>query len=68
VVGDPVNLANRVESLTRELRATVLISKDIAAQLGDEFVLGRTAALPVKGKKLPVEVVEVVGYREAGSQ
>ncbi|HZF27187.1 MAG TPA: adenylate/guanylate cyclase domain-containing protein [Steroidobacteraceae bacterium] len=61
VVGDPVNLANRVESLTKEVRATVLVSREISARLGPRFVLGRTAMLPVKGKKQPIEVVEVLG-------
>jgi adenylate cyclase len=61
VVGDPVNLANRVESLTKELNATVLVSREISAQLGPAFVLGRTAMLPVKGKRQPIEVVEVLG-------
>jgi adenylate cyclase len=59
VVGEPVNLANRVESLTRELRATVLVSRRIADRLGPAFARGRTSALPVKGKKDPVEVVEI---------
>ena len=63
VVGDPVNLANRVETLTKEVQATVLVSRDIADQLGASFVLGRSATLPVKGRKQPVEVVEVVGER-----
>jgi len=61
VVGDPVNLANRVESLTKELRATVLVTRGIADRLGPEFVYGRTATLPVKGRKVHVEVVEVLG-------
>jgi adenylate cyclase len=60
VVGDAVNLANRVESLTRELRATVLVSREIAEQLGPSFRLGRTATMPVKGKSQPVDVVEVL--------
>jgi adenylate cyclase len=60
VVGDAVNLASRVESLTREMDATILVSRDIAAQLGAGFKLGRTASMPVKGKSQPVEVVEVL--------
>jgi adenylate cyclase len=60
VVGDAVNLASRVESLTREMQATILVSRDISAQLGPVFTLGRTASLPVKGKSQPVEVVEVL--------
>ena len=61
VVGEAVNLASRIESLTKELNATVLISADIARRLGGEFVLGRRATLPVKGRAEPMEVVEVLG-------
>jgi adenylate cyclase len=60
VVGEPVNLASRIESLTKELAATILVSKPIAARLGPEFVLGRAAQLTVKGRSQPVEVVEVL--------
>ena len=60
VVGDAVNVASRIESLTREVGAAVLVSREIASRLGEGFVLGRTAALAVKGKRQPVEVVEVL--------
>jgi adenylate cyclase len=60
VVGEPVNLASRIEALTKDLTATILVSKEIAARLGCEFLLGRVALLPVKGKSQPVEVVEVL--------
>ena len=62
VVGDPVNLANRVESLTKDVSATVLVSTDISTRLGPAFALGRAATLPVKGKTQPVQVVEVLSY------
>jgi len=60
VVGEPVNLASRIESLTKDLATTILVSKDIADRLGSEFALGRAAVLPIKGKSQPVEVVEVL--------
>lgn len=60
VVGEPVNLASRIESLTKEFTATILVSKEAAARLSDEFVLGRAALLAVKGRSQPVEVVEVL--------
>jgi adenylate cyclase len=60
VVGEPVNLASRIEALTKELPATILVSKEIAARLSSEFVLGRTVLLSVKGKSGPVAVVEVL--------
>ncbi len=61
VVGDPVNVASRIEGLTKEVQATILVSKITAERLGPEFRLGRSAVLPVKGKQQPVEVVEVLG-------
>jgi adenylate cyclase len=63
VVGDPVNLANRVEALTREFHATVLVTRAIADRLSRSFAFGRSASLPVKGRKDHVEVVEVLAYR-----
>jgi adenylate cyclase len=63
VVGEPVNLASRVEGLTRDLAATILVSRDIAARLGPQFLLGRVALLPVKGRAQPVEVVEVLAHQ-----
>lgn len=66
VVGEPVNLASRIEALTKELGATILVSKELAMRLGPEFSLGRTALLGVKGKAQPVEVVEVLAESDAG--
>ncbi len=62
VVGEAVNLASRVESLTKDMQATVLVSKEIASRLGPGFVLGRTAVLPVRGSTQAVHVVEVLGF------
>jgi class 3 adenylate cyclase len=61
VVGDAVNLASRIEALTSNVQATILVSRQICAQLGPQFMLGRTATLPVKGRQQRVEVVEVLG-------
>ena len=60
VVGEPVNLAARVESLTKDVAATILVSGEVASRLGSEFQLGRTESLPVKGKADPVRVVEIL--------
>ncbi|MGE0821707.1 MAG: adenylate/guanylate cyclase domain-containing protein [Candidatus Binatia bacterium] len=61
VVGDPVNVASRIEGLTKELQSPIVISEATAARLGPEIILGRTASMPVKGKEKPVNVVEVLG-------
>lgn len=65
VVGEPVNLASRIEALTKELAAVILVSKEIAVRLGPHFELGRSALLTVKGKGQPVEVVEVLAQSAA---
>jgi len=68
VVGEPVNLASRIEALTKDVAATVLVSKDVAMRLGSQFVLGRAAVLPVKGKTHPIEVVELVSNATSRKQ
>jgi len=62
VIGDPVNTASRIEGLTKELKATILVSSVTAARLSPEYALGRRAVLPIRGRDQPVEVVEVLGY------
>lgn len=62
VTGDAVNVASRIEGLTKEMRTTILISEATAARLGPGFTLGRAAELPVRGKEKPVKVVEVLGH------
>lgn len=62
VVGDPVNVASRIEGLTKEVGATILVSEATAARLGPNFLLGRTTVLPVRGKEKPVRVVEVLAH------
>ncbi|MEW6270925.1 MAG: adenylate/guanylate cyclase domain-containing protein, partial [Thermodesulfobacteriota bacterium] len=60
VVGDAVNLASRIEGLTREMDATVLVSAETARRLSPGFAFGRRRVLAVRGKQEPVEVVEVL--------
>jgi adenylate cyclase len=67
VVGDAPNLASRIEGLTKEMQATILVSGMTASRLGTEFELGRREVLSVKGKEHPVEVVEVLGRRASAT-
>ena len=60
VVGDAVNLASRVQDLTKQVGATVLVTDATAARLANGFVFGRQAVLPVRGKQQPIEVLEVL--------
>ena len=63
-IGDTVNIASRLESRTKELGWTIVASRDIIRAAGEGVVTGRADTLELKGKKMRVEVVEVLG--EAG--
>ena len=63
-VGDVVNLASRVEELTRELDAVILISDATYQRVAGYVEVGKRARVKVRGRSQPVEVVEVVGLRE----
>lgn len=61
VVGDAVNLASRVQELTKEVGTAILVTEATAMHLGAEFVLGPRTVFAVRGKALPVEVIAVLG-------
>jgi adenylate cyclase len=61
IVGDPVNVAARLEQQAREFappdaEVTVLISGDTRAHLGEAFDLERVGEVTVRGRKAPVEL------------
>ena len=56
LVGDPVNLALRIQGLTKELAADVLVSGTTRARMGDEVPLRALPAVKVKGRVAEVEV------------
>ncbi|MGE3541642.1 MAG: adenylate/guanylate cyclase domain-containing protein [Candidatus Tectimicrobiota bacterium] len=60
VVGDAVNVASRVQELTKELAVSILATGETAARLPPHFVLGTQAIVPIRGKTQPVSVVEIV--------
>jgi adenylate cyclase len=62
-IGDTVNAASRLESLTKELGWTIVASQStIAAASG--VVTGRHETRTVKGRHAPLEVFEVLGLGE----
>lgn len=61
VIGDPVNLAARLESLNKQFGTRVMISEDTREGLGSLFCLRLLMSIAVVGKALPVKVYEVVG-------
>ena len=56
LVGDPVNLASRLQGLTKELHADVLVSGTTSARVGGGLPLVPLPAVRVKGRSAEVEV------------
>ena len=63
VVGDPINVAARVETLTREHNTDILITKEIMAELDERFLLSEMPPTMVKGKSKPIITYRVDGLQ-----
>jgi len=55
-IGDTVNLASRIEGLTKDAKRRILVSKDTAGLCGDAFEFVSCGTFPVKGRAQPVEL------------
>ena len=62
VIGDPVNLASRIEALTKPIGADILISEDTWKLIGDRFICEEMPSVTVKGKAKPVRIFAVVNF------
>jgi adenylate cyclase len=63
VIGDSVNLASRLEGLTRIYGVDILVGASAAELARDEVHLRRVARVQVKGKSKPVDVFTFIGAR-----
>lgn len=59
VIGDVVNVASRIESLTKKVGAKLLISAAVRSRVGDEFVVSEMAPEAVPGKRAPLALFAV---------
>ena len=64
VIGDSVNLASRLEGLTRVYGVDILVGASAAELVRDEFHLRSVARVQVKGKTKPVDVFTLIGARD----
>jgi adenylate cyclase len=63
VIGDAVNLASRLEGLTRTYGVDMLIGASVAELVRDEVYLRSVARVQVKGKTKPVDVFTFIAAR-----
>ncbi len=68
VIGDSVNLASRIESMTKEYGTDLLISAGIADRLEGKFMLEECASVKVKGKTEAVRIFKVPGFIDETGQ
>jgi adenylate cyclase len=57
-IGDTVNLASRIEGLTKDAKRRILVSRDTMERCGGEFDFISCGTFPVKGRAQPVELFE----------
>jgi adenylate cyclase len=67
VIGDTVNLASRLEGLTRQFKVHLLVSKESFSAAARQYVARDIGLVRVKGKTLPVPIMEVVAAAGDGA-
>jgi adenylate cyclase len=61
VIGPAVNMASRLETLTKQLGRTVLLSRSFADFVENDFDLERLGEYPVRGFNEPIELFAYQG-------
>ncbi|HXM32487.1 MAG TPA: adenylate/guanylate cyclase domain-containing protein [Chthoniobacterales bacterium] len=64
VIGDAVNLASRLEALTRTYPVDILVGERASELIRDEFHLRSVALVQVKGKTRPVEIFTLIAEKK----
>ncbi len=67
VIGDAVNLASRLEALTRTYGVDILIGSTVAELVGGDFHFRSVARVQVKGKTQPVDVYTLLGPKDGSA-
>lgn len=65
-IGDAVNLASRMEGLTKPYGVDLLVTQNVARLVEHEFLLQDADLVKVKGKKKAVEIFAVLGRLTPG--
>jgi adenylate cyclase len=65
VIGDPVNLASRIEALNKPLGTDILIGEDTWNLVKKYFITEEMPSIFVAGKEKPVRVFAVINFANA---
>ena len=63
VVGDPVNVASRVEGLNKEFGTDILLTEAVYELVKDHVEVQRVGTTAVKGREQPLKVYRLQGLR-----
>jgi adenylate cyclase len=63
VIGDPVNLASRLEGMTKELACDVILSEDLYREVEAHVVAEPLKRIKVKGRDQDVMVYRLIGLK-----
>ena len=66
-IGDPVNLASRLEGVTKTYHIEICLGENVEPLVRDDFIIRSLDLIVVKGKTKPVEVFTVIAERKNGS-
>ena len=60
VLGDPVNVAARLETMNKDYKTSILVGEQTAIEVGPSFKLREVGVLPVRGRAKSIRVFEVM--------
>ncbi|MBW3540647.1 MAG: GAF domain-containing protein [Planctomycetes bacterium] len=63
-IGDGVNVASRLEGLSKSYGVTVVISEYTRDEIGDEFLTRELDLVRVIGKQQPIRIYELLGTKQ----
>jgi adenylate cyclase len=64
VMGDTINYAARLESLTKEYKTRILISESTCQEVKDKVVVESLGSIQVKGRRSAEPIYKLVGLKE----
>ncbi len=66
-IGDCVNVASRIEGANKQVGTRLLVSEDVLERLAELVVVGKRAAVNLKGKQGTFNLFEITSLKAAGA-